>query len=255
MKSFGNKIPPDRLVQDPYWKEVAVYARWLGPAGNLPTTAAAGYDLGPNNCSMGYTGSPAPAVSATQSKFGGFSLQKNGTGVVGAGNVNINPPNIDNFNIGTRDFTIESWIYRVALNSTANFGFLCMDVAAGGSNKGVILFQASSPDTGYKFGLYDGTSWNQHSSVVPPATWTHIAVSRTNGVLYSHLNGIATNHGAYSFNLGRVSSSGNTRIGTSPNGENQWNFFCDELRITIGVGRYSGNFLVPEKEFPTPTLP
>jgi hypothetical protein len=253
MRSFANRIHPDQLVADPYWKEVAVYARWLGPAANLPSSAAQGYDLGPNNCSMGFSGTNGPAVSATQSKFGGFSLQKNGNGTVGTGNVNINPPNIDNFNIGTRDFTIESWIYRISKASPANFGFLCMDVVAGNS-RGTILFQGSDPDTGWKFGLYDGTTWNQHSGVVPAATWTHIAVSRTNGNLYSHINGTATNHGTYTFNLGRVGTSGYTRIGTSPGGENLWNFFCDELRITIGRGRYSGNFTPPEKAFPTPTL-
>jgi len=250
MRSFANQLLPDQLVTDPYWKEVAVYARWLGPAANLPTSAAAGYDLGPNNCSMGYSGTPAPAVSSAQSQFGGFSLAKSS----GSGNVNINPPNIDNFNIGTRDFTIESWIRRTSLASTSNFGFLCMDVVAG-NTRGTILFQGSSPDTGWKFGLYDGTTWNQHSGVVPAATWTHIAVSRTNGNLYSHINGVATSHGAYSFNLGRVGTSGYTRIGTSPSNEYNWAFFCDELRITIGKGRYSGNFTVPEKAFPTPTLP
>lgn len=250
MRNFANKVAPDQLVVDPYWKEVAFYARWLGPAGNLPTTAAQGYDLSQNNCSVGYTGTPAPARSATQSKFGGFSLYKSGTNT---GNVNINPPNINNFNIGTKDFTIESWIYREAKASTSNFGFLCMDVVAGAS-RGVILFQGSNPDTGWKFGLYDGTAWNQHSGVVPSATWTHIAVSRTNGVLYSHLNGVGVNHGTYTKDLGRVGTSGYTRIGTSPANEYLWNFFCDELRITIGQGRYSSNFVAPEKEFPTPTL-
>lgn len=260
MRSFSKQTQPDPSVVDPYWKEVAFFSRWDTPTGNLPGTAATGYDLSQNNMAVGYTGTPAPAVSATQSKWGGYSLYKSGTS---SGNVNINPTSTAMLAIGTQDFTIESWIYRESKATTTNYGFWCIDVtkgnAAAPNGAFEILFGGTNPDTGWTWGLYDGNTggygWKLHSTKVQAATWTHIAVTRSAGVLYLSHNGNTENLGAWTRSVNAPAAVGYTRIGTDAFNQYLWNFFVDDFRITIGAGRYTTSFAVPSKPLPTPTLP
>jgi len=176
------------------------------------------------------------------------------------------------FSPGTGDFTVEGWIYRTATNSGAGVLFDTRPFLSGGS---------SSPTGGTYAGfslLWDGTNLAQYvqgGSVafgtnlsgnvahgIASTTWAHVALCRSSGVTKMFVNGVQkasysdTNN--YGFNTATGAYAGtqgvaNTyaRIGEAQNASNNNNGAnLDEVRVTIGVARYTAAFTPPTAPWP-----
>lgn|SRR6185369_6227272 len=210
-----------------------------GFAGSLPTTPqhwrnnASGihsiaWALGSNNNGPALSTGITPKFGSTCIKVNSFGLGTNGTST--------------DFQFGTGDFTIEGWFYFTALAafniidcraSTASNGafptIYCL------SNLGSLRYFVSSAD---RITGANGT--------LTTNTWTHIALSRVSGNTYLYANGAqvgatfvdATNYGSVQGFWG--SSSNASPISG----------YMQELRVTNGVGRYSGaTCTVPTSKF------
>lgn len=186
------------------------------------------FALGTNN------NGPALSTGITP-KFGSTCIKINNFGL-GANSVTAD------CNFGTGDFTIEGWFYFTALaasniidcraNSASNGAFptiYCL------SNLGSLRYFVNSAD---RITGANGT--------LSANTWTHIALSRVSGNTYLYANGAQA--GATWADSTNYAGSGSF-WGSSSNA-NPISGYMQELRVTKGVGRYSGaTCTVPTSKF------
>lgn len=146
-----------------------------------------------------------------------------------------NTNNENNFNTG--DFTIEAWIYPIALSTMGqiigihNYGTSCDWVLALNTN-GTIYFQLNTtPNTSI-------------ASVIINA-WSHIAVCRLNGIVTFYINGAVSN--SVTMAMSDIRSSMNLTIGSSRNGAWFYKGYISDLRISKYAVYYT-YFTPPELE-------
>lgn len=177
-------------------------------------------------------------VSTGVFKYGSGSMYFDGTGDY------LTLANSPSLQFGTGDFTIEAWVYP----TSAVYG----NIASKGSYSpgGVAgYFEFRTTNTS-KLQFYDGnTDSSITSSVsVPLNTWTHVVVSRSGSIIRLFVSGIADSTlidaGAFNntgvFAIGAAYQSGYTNL---------FYGYIDDLRITKGVARYTGNFIPPKVAF------
>jgi hypothetical protein len=147
------------------------------------------------------------------------------------------------------DFTIEFWVYR---NNTSD-GALYSDRGTGDYNGIVIGFRLS-----YVFILVStsGSSWSLDTyatnagSTVSTGAWNHIAVARTGSTWNFFTNGTLNYTRTLSGTVVQTATSvniGTDSLGTPP----AFNGYIDDLRITKGYARYTGNFTAPTSTLQT----
>ncbi len=210
-----------------------------------------------NVASSGFT------YSTVQKKYGTGSL--NGPGVINREplQTQFNPPGAQ---LGTKDFTIESWFYSTSLpNSQRRLGIVGLRTATFSSNA-FAAFQFSlggavvgGPITNIAWDTYDGNSntptANYSNAVVlgsPLAmnTWHHVAAVRSGTTLKMYVNGNAVANtitlGSYSFfyDVNQRWEIGGICAGTQYSAN--LNGYMDDVRITVGTARYTANFTPPD---------
>lgn len=215
LSSDGGGITP--LPADPYYANVRSLLHFNGTNGSTDFLDEKGFSVTRNG---------TPVIDTSISKYGGASGL-----FVSANNDYLSLPQVS---IGTGDFTIESWVYPVTpfndsfgICGQGNF-FLS---AFGGT---LSLWRNGGP---------------VHSFGANPATnaWTHIAVSRSSGVLKLFMNGSLLNSASSNSDF---STSENFNVGKAGSDAKHWNGYLDDFRITIGIGRYTDSFPIASNEFP-----
>lgn len=151
--------------------------------------------------------------------------------------------------IATSDFTIESF---VRFGSVSGLQYILSQWGGANTNATktwALRYTASALSFIYNF-----------SNTVTSSSWTpvvgtiyHIALCRAAGQLRFFVNGVQL--GSTVANTANIAvSSQFLRIGAegdaSNNDANTLNGRMDEVRITIGTGRYTANFAVPDEPFP-----
>jgi hypothetical protein len=188
----------------------------------------------PSSTPVALTGTPT--LSTTQKQFGLSSLLLNGSSYI---TVESDP----RFAYNKEDFTIEFFV-RLTNNpivqtlldqrSANNEAAIRLDVDVTGAVKLYIL------------GAYRITS----TTLVSQNTWTHIAVSRSNGTTRLFVNGTVqgttyTDANAYPARPIVIGSGYSGDPGTPTSG------YIDEVRISRGVSRYSATFTPTATAFTT----
>ena len=167
-------------------------------------------------------------LSTTQSKFGGSSIRYPG-GLWQY--TTVGPQN----SLGSGDFTIEFWIWFDAMGSQR-------PLSQGTYTTGefLLIFNANGS---FDWGEAVTSRVNSGASAVTTGAWYHIAIVRSGLTTSAYVNGSlvgtpytpATN---YNFNATTA-----IFIGGNPTTPSQtFTGYIDELRITVGVARYTGNF-------------
>ena len=170
----------------------------------------------------------ATTSSSTQKKFAATSIFFDGS----PDEITTNGANIANF--GTGDFTVEAWIYPESLSG---YNSVVADSQ----------YTSSSPSNAWCFYL-NGSSlapWKSGSNIFSGGTlslntWAHIAWTRSSGTMYLFKDGtqVATTTETLSFNHGDIIVGSNV-------GNYHFDGYIEDLRITKGLARYTGNFTVP----------
>lgn len=192
-------------------------------------------------------------VGITVKKFGAGSLYFDGSGDY------LTIPYSDQFDLGSGNFTIECWIYRLAVtDATYADSVMCMSSSYSSSvSFGFGITPAGK--LGLGFGSPGSSTWDIRRGVDPgdPVgtstialnTWYHIAIVRSGSTFSAYVNGVLdqtftstlfVNNPKIPYYIGRWHDS-YTRY---------WNGYIDEFRITKGVARYLANFTPPQKSFP-----
>jgi hypothetical protein len=174
--------------------------------------------------------------STVQSKFGGSSISFNGS------NSYLELPADTAFNFSTGDFTIEYWMYWNASGTARN-------IIETRTADNTTPYVCSITSGGLPY-LFDGTISRTSSVAVSVGVWTHVAYSRTNGVLRIFVNGVEGYSASFTNTLDATSFI--LKIGGSSFASPFfYNGYLDELRITSGHGRYQSSFTPPSLAFPT----
>ena len=170
-------------------------------------------------------------INTSVKKYGSGSLSFNGT----TDYLTI-PSNIL-YTFGTGDFTVECWLYPTALGSALGSQQIILNLQGTNSfcfsvwNGNVHISQFGVSD------LYDFAS----ASVANNA-WFHLAICRSGTNLYCFLNGVQI--GSTKTDSTNFAGTGNGYVGSGGSGQ-YFAGYIDDLRITKGYARYTGNFSPP----------
>ena len=177
-------------------------------------------------------------ISTTQSKFGGASMYFDGSGDY------LASPVSDTLSLGTSDFTIECWAWRLA-NAPANSVLMQMSNSAdiysalfGFAGAGNFLVYLSSA----------GSSWDIASGQVLGSidneTWVHYALTREGSTFRTFKNGVQQSTWTSSASIYQAGNQ--VRIGAGqPYAVCNYGGYIDDLRITKGLALYTSNFTPP----------
>jgi hypothetical protein len=175
-------------------------------------------------------------IDTTTKKYGTGSMEFDGTG-----DWLLMAHNPDQ-QLGTGSFTIEFWVYLASGDTGSARGL----VAKGTSTTGFLVSLDSSEKVVFTF----TTSTITSSGAITTNAWNHIAVVREGtGSNQTKIYIGGTNDGT-----GTVSTDFNQTsvmyVGCNRTAGDPMKGFIDDLRITKGVARYTGNFTAPTKAFP-----
>jgi hypothetical protein len=189
-------------------------------------------------------------VVTANSKFGGSSMFFDGTG--DALPIPYNPV----LNFDTGNFTIEFWIYVTATPSAEGYFFSIGPAGSGSANRGVRIASHNGTAAGIYFYPLGVSAETLLGSFPSANVWHHIAIVRNGATITGYVDGTALgttinasttaitaiSSGDYSF-VGGLHSSGSTpRL--------FYNGYIDDLRVTKGIARYTGNFTVSANASP-----
>jgi YD repeat-containing protein len=236
---------PGNIPADPNMASVSLLLHGDGSNGSTTMTDSS---LSPK----GVTAVGGAQISTAQGKFGGASVVLNGSGAY------LSSPNHADFNFGTGDFTIETWVRLNALPASGlNYAIAGKYTAAG--NLRSWLFHLVNTGGVYELGLLlspDGSSTaaagvltKSGSITVSTGAWYHLAVTRQGGVVRFFVNGVA--YGPFTNTISPFAGTSAITIGTTGDAAGGWlNGYLDDLRITKGIARYAASFTPPVQAFP-----
>jgi hypothetical protein len=181
-------------------------------------------------------------VSTSIFKYGTGSMYFNGTTAY------LLAPNSPNFNFGTGDFTIESWVYFNGGLSSAQFIATTNYNATTGAGGWAFTYRGdiSSLELSVNSNVTYTKAWAPSVSV-----WYHVAVSRSGSNLRFFING--TQIGTTSTSSDNIAGATTLVVGSNLGGAPYFflNGYLDEFRMTYGFARYTANFTAPTSQFPS----
>ena len=183
-------------------------------------------------------------ISTAQSKFGGSSLDFDGTGdYLDVGGTYWNSA------LNSTDFTVEFWVRFDSVSGTQR-----IVVNNSGSNGwGMTLWN------GYVDAFFYSSAWrymqvedaSAAKTAVSTNTWYHVAWTRSGNVWTLFLNGNIERQKTMSYTIA-TSSLNKLIIGRRGDATGQeLNGYLDDVRITVGVARYTSSFTPPTSAHPT----
>lgn len=199
-----------------------------------------------------FTSVNGAAISTVDSKFGGASGL-----FTGASNHYITTPDSDDFYFGTGNFTIDFWVNLTSLTTPSSEGIYVSQWFD--SDNHWILVREDT--TKWKFRFKSGTvtqgEYITTSGVsMSVGTWAHIECSRNGSGALFFLNG--TSQPLTTVTAFGTNDVGNTAailaIGRSDSVGEPINAYLDELRISKGTVRHTGDFTPPSAEYDTSTI-
>ena len=161
-------------------------------------------------------------ISTSVSKFGGGSISFDGTSTTG-----LTIPNSSLLTLGSGDWSIEFWIYRVG-NSTTQ-GVFDQRTAAATEIRPLIYINSSNQIVYYTNGA------DRITASLSQNTWVYVAVVKSSGVTRMYIDG-TVQATTYTDTNTYLAPTNQTRIGRLIDGF-PLNGYIDDFRITLGRAR------------------
>jgi hypothetical protein len=145
------------------------------------------------------------------------------------------------------DFTVEAWVYPTD-GTITNWGII--DARQSGGTPAAFVFGLSSlasPVAGsYRMSFYNA-AYSFGTTTILSNVWTHVAFVRVGTTMTFYVNGIANGTATVSGTLTGAATTNPIWIGHKDNNLAAYGSvgFIDDLRITNGVARYTGDFTPP----------
>lgn len=232
---------------DPYWDDVTLLLDGSSPTDDLSSAD--------QDASITNVGSVAFVPTAGPSGFGTLdALSTNGTS-------QYLHTSYYSSTTWRSDFTIEGWFY---IDSTQPEPYPCLwghrsvdGFLDGNKRYGVqvgLIMDGSGDNQTFFFQIGDGstTAWLTAAGALGSVTtngWQHVALTRSGNTFRLFKDGVQIGTGS---TTGTVNVTGNFSImaGTQA-GTQELEGKVFDFRITEGVARYTSNFTLPTKRFPT----
>jgi hypothetical protein len=211
---------------DPYFASVVALLHLDGVDGSTTITDVTGKT---------WSAQGAAQIDTAQSKFGGAS------GLFDGGDDFVQQLGSTDFDYGTGAFTIEFFIRFAATTRQYVYDAVFL-------NESAIIIR---PSTGV-VEVYGPSSHVINSGATPFSTgiWYHIALVRNGNAWTVYRDGVSYVTATDSRSWGSTTSAGIRVGGGSAASSVELNGHLDEVRITKGVARYTGNFTPPSAPFP-----
>jgi hypothetical protein len=154
------------------------------------------------------------------------------------------------FNLGSGDFTIEFWFFPQDGGHGGSYARL-LAIGADATSGGLYIV-ANNTDNPLTF-LIQGHNGSAYVNLldyvatgVTDDTWHHFALVKASGVYTAYVDGsqYATKTTSYTHSTTALV------IGAGTTGANAFKGYIDDVRITVGVARYSGTFTPATAAFP-----
>lgn len=227
---LNNIVLTGTTTGDAYYPQVAALLHFDGVNGSTTIT-----DNSKNNLAV--TSVNGAAISTAQSKFGGASVFLDGT------NDYVSIPDNESLEPGTNNLTWEMWIKTT---SSVQYATLYSRTPSSfGSGMWALMINSTSSTSG-NVALYVA----DYSNVTPlllttgvsirDDVWHHIAIVRNGSAWTCYIDGTSRATGTFSGGIGNISSG--PIIGADQFYGRYFQGYIDELRITNGYARYTGNF-------------
>jgi len=180
-------------------------------------------------------------VDTAQSKFGGASM------LLAGGDDRVDTPDHADFTIGSGDFTFDCWI-RIA--DTGIRRQLAGQSNAAGDATSISLYVEKQANDRMRAFICVGAATIQviGTTALVTGQFYHLAIVIASGVLKLFLNGVqeggnvsvggSVNDATSVWTIGRAGDLDNAAVNT-------WNGWVDEVRLSIGVARWTSNFTPP----------
>ena len=225
-------VPVGTTTGDVYYPQTSLLMHFNGTNGSTTMT-----DNSKNVLTV--TATNGAAISTAQSKFGGASLSLDGT------NDYVSIPDNESLEPGTNNLTWEMWIKTT---SSVQYATLYGRSPAlfGSGMWSLMINQASSTagDIALYLGDYSGASGNllllTTGVSIRDDVWHHIAIVRNGSAWACYVDGTSRATGTFSGDIINIGSG--PRIGADQYYGRYFQGYIDELRITNGYARYTGNF-------------
>ena len=160
--------------------------------------------------------------------------------------------NRSGLNPGANDWTIEHWSYLESTASFSNGVIIAAWLFTSFLNNPIVTFQTYTATTTthfYAVEAYINSVYTNIPLLTQPVQfdqWVHLAATRQGNTFRVFINGVLVYTGTM---LGTFGTSGakfqyGSQFDAKPN---KW---LDEVRLTVGVARYTANFAPPSKPFP-----
>lgn len=208
---------------DPFFSSVALLLHMDGSGNTFTDSSAYGRAV---------TANGDVTQSTAQSKFGGKAAYFDGSGdYLTFGSADLS--------LGSGDFAIEMWVYPTQTQTA----FLA-DWRLSGNTGGPSLYMVNG-----QLNFYDGGPLNLAASQsLSPNQWTHVAVSRSSGVVRIYQGGTLVGTQTMATNM---VGSGNFVIGWAGGSNPYFTGYIDDFRLTRGSDRgYGSTITVPTAPFP-----
>lgn len=179
-------------------------------------------------------------IDTAQSKFGGASFLCDGTGD------GITYPNHADFSVGTGDFTIDFW---ARFNATSN----CELVSYRGSGSvfgpwviGIVSAQVQlyMSSSGAAWNIISAGAFNNPST----NTWYHYALVRNGANMLRFVDGVLINTTNIGAGTTPMATVGTLNVG-SQSSAGSLNGWLDEVRVSIGIARWTAAFTPPAQPY------
>lgn len=227
-------------TSDYYFADVVALLHFDGSDGSTTFTDSSG---SPKT----FTAYGNAQIDTAQSKFGGASGLFDGTGDY------IDAPHSSDWNLGTGDFTIECWVRRAGSGVIQS---ICTRQGASASQMALQFRINASDKLEAVLRSNNGTNTQGISSgaSIGASAWTHVAFTRQSATMKLWINGVQDGAGSSGTSTQDLTESSGfpLTIGALNAGSlsSYFNGHIDDLRITKGVARYVGNYVVPIGAFP-----
>jgi hypothetical protein len=183
-------------------------------------------------------------LDTAQKKFGASSLFLDGNSDY------VSFPHDGALNFSNKDFTVEFWCYWAADPSATSQQFMTKWTTVGSQQSWSFSFTLDNLRLAYSTTGADTVTgfdqtWNPAGS-----TWYHVAYVRSGGFLYHFVDGVQLGT-EIAISATIYDSTANFEIGSIFSGSRlqYFNGYIDDVRITVGEGRYTAGFTPPTRTY------
>lgn len=227
---------------DPFYSSVSLLLHGDGTNGSTTFT-----DNSPSPKTASFAGTTQ--ISTAQVKYGTGSIV-----FPGGGTAKLFYTDNADFNFGTGDFTIETWVYFNAVNVEQVVVQKGWQDPGGGDRAPFLVYMTNTGSL--RFNSTSVTSsWNiANERVIGTMTagvWRHIAVTRTGTTFRAFVDGVINNAFTFTSSSSLLNDPAQELyVGSRLPGSATLDGYIDDLRLTKGVSRYTATFTPPTAAFP-----